>query len=159
MPLTAAPAPAPITGLPAPAGGFEFDVAAAQPEDWRTFLAGAQTVGVGKARYVNTENHVVRLRNVHLRVGTAPTGADLIVDVNVDGTTAFSAQTGRPKIVAGQTSGSAVPAQAGVAVDVPVGGVVTIDVDQIGSTVAGSDLNVVVEVVEVAANNREGILY
>ena len=161
MPLTEAvpPAPTAFGSLPAPAGGFEFDVAMTQPEELRVFRAGAQTVAAGVGRYTNTHEYPVRLREVTLRAGTAPTGADLIVDVNVNDTTAFSAQTGRPKIVAGQTTGAAVPAITGDPVNVQPGQTVTVDVDQIGSTVAGSDLTVVVKLVKLAANNREGVLY
>lgn len=159
MPIEAAVPPAPITGLPAPAGGLLYDISATNPERFVVTLAGAATVGNGKGRYVNQTGETLRLRTVDLVAGTAPVGADLIVDVNVDGTTAFSAQTGRPKIVAGQKTGSAVPAQAGVPVDVPPNGVVTVDVDQIGSGTAGSDVTIEVELVKLAPNNREGVLY
>lgn len=160
MPVSEAVAPAPLINQPtAPAGGFEFDVAASQPEEFRVVLTGAVTTGANKGRWTNTRDYTVRLRAVNLHAGTAPTGADLIVDVNVEGATAFSAQSGRPKIVAGQTRGSAVPARAGDPVNVAPGETVAVDVDQIGSTVAGSDLDVVVELVEIAANNREGELY
>lgn len=159
MPLEAAVPPAPITGLPAPAGGLIYDTSATNPERFVVALAGAATVGNGKGRYVNTTGETLRLRTVDLNAGTAPTGADLLVDVNVEGATAFSAQAGRPKLVAGQKTGSAVPAQAGLPVNVPPGGVVTVDVDQIGSGVAGSDITIEVEMVKLAPNNREGELY
>lgn len=159
MPLQAAPPPPPITGLPAPAGGFAYDVSAASPEQFVVTLDGAQTVGTGKGAYRNTTGETLRLRPVRLRIGTAPTGAALIVDVNVAGATAFSAQSGRPQIAVGQTTGEAIPARAGDPVDVGPDEVVTIDVDQVGSTVAGSDLTIVVEMVKLAPNNREGELY
>jgi len=151
--------PAPLIDPQPPAGGFEFDVAAVNPEEFRTRVTGAVTVGAGKGTYTNTQDYPMRLREVNLYAGTAPTGADLVVDVNVEGTTAFSAQTGRPKVLAGQKVGKAVPAQAGKPVDVQPGQSVTVDVDQVGSTVAGADVLVVVELVKIAPLNREGILY
>lgn len=136
---------------PAPAGGAEYTDSLTDPTLWTYSADGAVTAGTGKARFVNDTGETLRLRNVSLSVGTAPTGADLIVDVNVNGTTAFSAQTGRPKVVAGQTSGSAVPAVSGADVDVAPGAVVTVDVDQVGSTVAGSDLTVTIEAIKWAS--------
>lgn len=159
MPIEAAVPPAPITGLPAPAGGLLYDISATNPERFVVTIAGAVTAGVGKGRYVNNTGETLRLRTVDLIAGTAPTGADLLVDVNVEGATAFSVQANRAKITAGQKTGSSVPARAGVPVDVAPGEVVTIDVDQIGSTVAGSDLTIEVELVKIAAGNGEGTLY
>lgn len=159
MPLEAAVPPAPITGLPAPAGGLLYDISATNPERFVVPITGAVTAGNGKGRYVNNTGETLRLRTVDLVAGTAPTGADLVVDVNVEGATAFSAQASRPKIVAGQKTGSAVPARAGDPVNVAPGEVVTVDVDAIGSTVAGSDLTIEVELVKIAPSNREGELY
>lgn len=128
-----------------PAGGPEYDASKTQPERFTQRVAGAQTVGTGKATFVNDTGKTLHLRSVKVSVGTAPTGADLIVDVNLDGTTIFSAQTQRPKVVAGSKSGVATPAQAGKPVKAAAGATITVDVDQIGSTVAGSDLVVTVE--------------
>lgn len=158
MPLQAA-VTAPDIDAPAPAGGFEFDVAAAQPEEFRVRLTGAQTTGAGKGTYTNTDDLPLLLREVHLAAGTAPTGAALIVDVNVEGTSAFSVQATRPQLAVGQKTGSSTPARAGDPVVVAPGETITVDIDQVGSTVAGSDLTVVVDLVKRAANNREGELY
>lgn len=75
-------------------------------------------------------------------VDTAPTGADVILDVNKNGTTVFTTQGNRPTIPAGstETSAEAVPNTTAVA----AGDDLTVDIDQIGSTVAGADLSVVV---------------
>jgi hypothetical protein len=74
--------------------------------------------------------------------GTAPVGADLIVDVNIDGTTAFTTQGNRPTITDGSNdSGSwAVPDVTAVS----AGEYLTVDVDQVGSGTAGADLVVMV---------------
>lgn len=135
---------------PAPAGGVEYTDSLTDPIEYTYAGTGNATVGTGKARFVNDTAETLRLRSVRLQVSTAPTGADLLVDVNVNGATAFSAQSTRPKVTAGQTSGSSVPSQAGNDVFVGPGQVITVDVDQIGSTVAGADLTVTVEAVKWA---------
>lgn len=72
-------------------------------------------------------------------VNTAPTGASLIVDVNKNGTTLFTTQASRPTIAASAfVSSTTAPDVTTVA----AGDYITVDVDQVGSTVAGSDLSV-----------------
>lgn len=83
------------------------------------------------------------VEDVELHVQTAPTGATLIIDINEDGTTIFST---KPEIdISAETeddnhviSDSALAA----------GAELTMDIDQIGSTVAGSDLTVLLHVKE-----------
>jgi hypothetical protein len=75
---------------------------------------------------------------VRLTAGTAPTGASLIVDVNKNGTTIFTTQANRPTIAAGANSGG--PGTAPDVTSLAAGDYLTIDIDQVGSTVAGSDL-------------------
>lgn len=145
------PDPRPAT-RPAPSGGARYTDSMTTPERFRHFIAGAVTTGNAKATYTNVTGETLRILGVELVAGTAPTGADLIVDVNTAGTSEFTAAT-RPRIVAGATKGSAVPvdnpdAQALVA----PGEAVTIDVDQIGSTVAGSNLEIVVLLAQYAPN-------
>jgi hypothetical protein len=70
-------------------------------------------------------------------VRTAPTGADLQVDVNKNGTSIFNAH-GDLKIVAGATTGNAVPVTTALALDDKL----TVDIVQIGSTIAGAGLTV-----------------
>ena len=82
------------------------------------------------------------LVSVRAAAGTAPTGAAIIVDVNIDGTTAFTTQGDRPTIGAG-TNASAAETPAVTAL--PAGSYLTVDIDQIGSTVAGADLTVTIE--------------
>lgn len=155
MPLQeAVPAP-PITDLPAPAGGFEFDVAAVDPDVFRVTLTGAVTTGAGKGTYVNDHPYPVLLREVRLHAETAPGAGGLIVDVNVEGTSAFSVQATRPSLAQGQTDSTATPARAGDRVLAQPGQTVTVDVD----TAGGSDVTVSVELVEIAEGNREGELY
>lgn len=73
-------------------------------------------------------------------VGTAPTGASLIVDVNHNGTTIFTTQSERPTIAAsGFYDESGTPDGD---VTVAAGEYATVDIDQVGSTIAGADLTV-----------------
>lgn len=75
---------------------------------------------------------------VSAAINTAPTGAAVIVDLNRNGATLFSTQANRPTVGIGQfaTVTAAVP-------DITTfsaGDFLTVDVDQVGATVAGADL-------------------
>lgn len=86
--------------------------------------------------------------DVRARASTAPTGSSLIVDVNKNGTTVFSTQANRPTIAAGANASSTTPPDV---FSLAAGDWISVDVDQVGSTVPGSDLVVVVTVREVTA--------
>jgi len=82
--------------------------------------------------------------NITAGVNTAPTGASILVDVNKNGTTMFTTQGNRPTIAAsGFSDAASVPDVTSLA----AGDYITIDVDQIGSTIAGSNLVVSIELV------------
>ncbi len=117
-------------------------------------VAGALTVAAG-AQPIPIPMPV-ELYGVYAAVGTAPTGAAILVNVRKNGTSLF-AGANRVTIAAGATFGSKVEApgvtsgQNVIAASVPsavalgtfnTGDVFTVDVEQIGSTVAGSDLGV-----------------
>ncbi|MFW6226425.1 MAG: hypothetical protein ACOC3V_05660, partial [bacterium] len=77
-------------------------------------------------------------------VNTAPTGADLIIDININGTSIWnSTQGNRLTITDGNTSGTQTSFDT---TSVTEGDVITIDIDQIGSTTAGQDLTVQIEI-------------
>jgi hypothetical protein len=107
----------------------------------RHALSGTLAVGAGALRYTNRSAAGLTLREVHLALGTAPAGAALIVDVNLDGVSIFASPTHRPQVAAGAVDGSSAligtPAWAANAV-------LTVDVDQVGSSVPGADLVVTV---------------
>jgi hypothetical protein len=84
-----------------------------------------------------------------LMVGTAPTGASLIIDVNKNGTTIYTTQGNRPTIAAGANAGG--PGAAPDITALAAGDYLTVDIDQVGSTVAGSDLTVTVVVSKTVA--------
>jgi hypothetical protein len=113
--------------------------------DWRQqevyYIAGALTVASQTLRIPNFSGVSRTIVTVGLMANTAPVGANIIVDIHKDGTTIFTTQSNRPNIVDGSNSGSSstieVPTWANLSY-------LTVDVDQIGSGTAGSDLSVVV---------------
>lgn len=82
-----------------------------------------------------------RIVAVYGAVGTAPAGAAMLVDIHKGGTTIFTTQTNRLTIADGASSGSAAAVEV---TDFAAGDVVDIDVDQVGSGTAGSDLTVTI---------------
>jgi hypothetical protein len=79
----------------------------------------------------------VAIEFVTATLGTAPTGATAIIDVNKNGTTIFTTQTARPTFAIG----SKVATVGTPAVSTLVANdILTVDIDQIGSTVTGADL-------------------
>jgi predicted RNA-binding protein with TRAM domain len=100
---------------------------------------GVQAAAAGTVRFRFPVAAVIE--SVASTVGTAPTGAALLVDVNKNGTTIFTTQGNRPSIAtSGFASSDAVPDVTAIA----AGDYLTVDVDQVGSSVAGSDLCVIV---------------
>ena len=98
---------------------------------------GELATGTGTMRWYADNSYTIV--EVRASVGTAPTGASVIVDVNKNGTTIFSTQGNRPTIaVSTNTDGSNVPDVTTLA----DGDYFSVDIDQIGSTVKGSDLTV-----------------
>ena len=76
---------------------------------------------------------------VYISVNTAPTGDTLICDVHKNGVTIFTAQANRPTIAAAAfTDESGAPDITALAMN----DYVQVDIDQIGSAVAGADLTV-----------------
>lgn len=104
-------------------------------------VGGTLAVQAYSLRIYATRN--VTISSVRASCGTAPTGASLKVDVNKNGTTIFTNQANRPEIAIGANTDTSVPDVTAL-VD---GDYLTFDIDQVGSTVAGSDL-----VIQVVAN-------
>lgn len=105
---------------------------------------GALVVEAGAHRLYNDSNSAWTIVSVRASVGTAPTGSSLLVDVNVNGVTIFTTQANRPTIaVSGNTSGKVTTMNV---TSVASGAYLTVDVDQVGSTIPGADLTVQVEV-------------
>ena len=107
--------------------------------------AGILATKTGTMRWYPPYN--VTLTDVAIMVGTAPTGATLIVDVNKNGTTIFTTQSNRPTIaISGFHDVSGTPEVTALTGDTDY---LTWDIDQIGSTVPGYDL--VIQIRFVAA--------
>lgn len=104
---------------------------------------GTLTTYVGTGRYYAQANCTIS--SVWASVGTAPTGSSIIVDINKNGTTIFTTQANRPTIAIGAAySGNVTNMDI---TSLSAGDYITIDIDQIGSTVAGADLTVCVRMV------------
>ena len=101
-------------------------------------VVGTLTIGTDKAPTI-VAPCTLTIVKVKVVVKTAPTGSSLIVDVNKAGVTIFTTQGNRPEIAIGETQAdSGTPDVTALA----EGDKVTIDIDQVGSTVAGADLTV-----------------
>jgi hypothetical protein len=106
-------------------------------------VPGTLTVAAGAMRIPFPRAATVT--NVAVMVSTAPTGASVIVDVNKNGTTMFTTQANRPTIAAsGTADNTSVPDVTSISAN----DYITVDVDQIGSTVAGANLSVRVDFTE-----------
>ena len=98
-------------------------------------MAGTQTL-------YNDSGAAWTMHSVRASVGVAPAGAAVLVNIQVDGTNAFSSGA-RPSIAASSKTGMAVP---DVVTTVAPGQAITVSVDQVGSTTPGSGLTVQVTV-------------
>lgn len=107
---------------------------------------GTLSVKTGTSRYP-IKGGTFQIQTVAAMVNTAPTGASVIVDVNKNGTTIYGTQSNRPTIAASGTSATVGSHNGTTVTD---GDYITVDIDQIGSTVAGADLVVVVRMQRIA---------
>jgi hypothetical protein len=115
-------------------GDFSFEVISAAVSDETTDLSTGTSVLTFRMPYAMT------LEDVRASVGTAPTGSTLIVDINESGTTVLSTKL---SIDSGEkTSTTAttpvVISDSSLADDAEI----TVDIDQVGATVAGAGLKI-----------------
>ena len=94
--------------------------------------------GSAKARLVMPCDGVIT--NVTACTLSAPVGASVILDVNKGGTTIFTTQANRPTVAAAATT--ATLAGQPEVTSFSAGDVLTVDVDQVGSTTAGTGFTV-----------------
>jgi hypothetical protein len=112
-------------------------------------ISGAATVAAGAHRFYNHSGGTRTITKVGLSAGTAPsgttstpiTGASLVADVNINGTSIWSTQGNRVNIQSGQNVGTQTTFNTTTIAD---GSYFTVDIDFIGSTTAGSDVTVTV---------------
>lgn len=102
-------------------------------------VAGTLSTGVGAHRIYNDTGVTLTIKSVRASVGTAPAGASLIVDVNVDGVTIFGTQANRPAIAAGGNTNKTTGMTVTTIAD---GSYFTVDIDQVGSSTPGGNLTV-----------------
>lgn len=127
-------------------GGLTIDGVAAQPPvETLVFSSGGPTPGIpltvrsGTHRLYLEGSYLVE--SVRASVGTAPTGSGVTVDVNKNGTTIYTTQSARPQIAAGASTATG---NSPAVTTLTAGDYLTVDVDAIGSTVAGADLTVAI---------------
>jgi hypothetical protein len=102
--------------------------------------AGAQTVKAGVSKVPMLGGGTIVAVKGYLN--TAPTGATTFkVDINKNGTTIYGTQSNQPTWVA---SANAATVLAHSVTTYAANDVLSVDIDAVGSTVAGSDLTVVV---------------
>jgi hypothetical protein len=102
--------------------------------------SGAATVSEGETLWVNRTGKTLTIHGAWLYAKTAPTGAALIADVLKNGTTIYTTQSNRPQAASGSNGGALTAAP-----DVTTladGDTLRVDIEQIGSTVAGSGVSV-----------------
>lgn len=104
-------------------------------------VSGDLTVDPGVLRIYNLTGAALTISKVHIAVDTAPTGAAILVDVNENGTTIFTTQGNRPTIAISAFSGETTTIDDASWAD---GNYLQADVDQIGSTIAGSNLTITI---------------
>lgn len=108
-----------------------------------TFMqAGVLTTGTGVFRWYNDTGVTLTIVSIRASVTTVPTGSTILVDVNKNGTTVFTTQGNRPAIAISGNTDKKTNMDVTTVAD---GDYLTADIDQIGSTIAGSNLTVVVQ--------------
>lgn len=111
---------------------------------------GVLVVVSGAMRWYNDTGRTLTFTKIRASCGTAPTGttstpitgASLVCDVNVSGSTIWPTQSQRVNIQSGVNTGAVTTFGTTTIAD---GSYMTVDIDFVGSTVAGSDLTVEVE--------------
>lgn len=81
-----------------------------------------------------------------INVSVAPVGADLICDINIGGVTAYTTQGNRPTIPDGDLTAALILPDI---VAISSGNIVSLDIDQVGSTTGGNNLKLTLRCREV----------
>ena len=102
-------------------------------------VEGSLEIEDNPLRIYNIAGVTRTIDKVFLAVGTAPTGSGIIVDIHKDGTTIFTDQDNRPTILDTEYTGFTTTIDEPSWVD---GSYLTMHIDQIGTTISGSDLTV-----------------
>jgi hypothetical protein len=110
----------------------------------QTFTApGTLVVYTGKSRWYAPTDFSIEA--ITVSCGTPPTGSSIIIDINRNGATIFSNQANRPQIF--ENNFFATSADPDI-LTLDQNQYLTVDIDQVGSTFAGSDVVVVIQLSE-----------
>lgn len=112
------------------------------PKGYAVSIVGTLTTGTSltPAMVVVTAQTITK---VYAYVKTAPTGASILIDINKNGTSIWNTtQANRLAITAGNNSGDQTSFDT---TSLAEGDVLTFDIDQVGSSVSGADLTIVVK--------------
>lgn len=112
------------------------------PKGFAFALAGTLTTGTSVTP-VLIATQAQTITKVYANVKTAPTGAAIKIDINKNGTSIWNTtQANRLTIADGETTGSQTSFDTTALVE---GDILSIDIDQVGSTLAGADITVTVK--------------
>ncbi len=117
--------------------GTDYELSEGQPSFVFTAI-GVLTTGTSVAPTL-IAHRALTIVKAYAEVKTAPTGAVLILDLNKNGSTIWATQGNRVQIAAGATSGTETSFDTTTLAE---GDLLTLDIDQIGSTVSGADLTI-----------------
>lgn len=92
--------------------------------------------------FAGTPGSIV-IKSIRAMVGTVPTGASIVIDIHKNGTTIFTTQGNRPAIAISEFDSGEVTNMD--ITELAKGDYLALDIDQIGSTIAGKDLVVTLE--------------
>ena len=102
-------------------------------------VTGSLVTGTSIAPIIIIPNNLTIIK-AYAAVKTAPTGASILIDINIGGTSIWaSTPANRLTIAAGATSGTQTSFDTTSLTD---GGLLTVDLDQVGSTIAGADITI-----------------
>lgn len=101
-------------------------------------VEGSLEVRVGRLKFPNHTGTTFTLLGIYLDIHTPPGGADLIVNLKKDGQ-ALTTPENRPRIAAGSLVGNTAALSPTSWAD---GETITVDIEQVGSAAAGSDLTI-----------------
>lgn len=108
-------------------------------ETWQFAVPGVLTVQPGDSRAYNRTGQPMTIRGCWAAAGTAPGGQPVVVDVLRNGVTIYTTVPNRPQVPAGSNGGGITVPDVTVLAD---GDYLTVDVVQVGTGPAGSDLTV-----------------
>jgi len=104
---------------------------------------GTLSIKTGKGRFYAPADFDIT--GVTVACGTTPVGQSIVVDINKNGSTIYTNQAARPTIFAGNYYALATTPNI---TSISAGDYITVDIDQVGLSFAGSDLTVVLQLNE-----------